>query len=126
MSTRWTRKLGVGLAAAIAVAGLAAPSLGDTTRIKAVKKNGDWVWSKDFVSINKGDKVVWRNPSDGAHNVTAYGGNWSKSTVLAPGDTTSKRFRKKGTYKYYCSFHGSVENGQCSGMCGRIRVLASQ
>ncbi|HEX2296161.1 MAG TPA: hypothetical protein VHN37_12750, partial [Actinomycetota bacterium] len=74
MSGKWTRRLGVGVAAAVAVVGLAAPSLGDTTRIKAVKRDGKFVWNKDFVSVNKGDKVVWRNPTNRKHTVTFYQG----------------------------------------------------
>ena len=97
-------------------------SLGASFSVKATEND---TWKPATREIHKGDKVIWRNPSDSAHNVTAYGGNWSKDTFLAQGQSTSKRFRKKGTFKYYCELHGDVENGQCEGMCGRIRVLGA-
>ena len=98
------------------------PSLGDTFRVRAT---GDNTWRPKTREVHKHDKVVWRNPTGAAHNVTAYGGNWNKSAFLGPGQRTSKTFHQKGTYKYYCTFHGDVDNGQCEGMCGRIRVLGA-
>ena len=95
------------------------PSLGDTFRVRATDDN---TWRPAVREIHKGDKVVWRNPSDRLHNVTAYGGNWNKSSMLPPGGSTGKRFRKRGTYKYYCTLHGDVDNGQCEGMCGKVVV----
>ncbi|MDQ4095859.1 MAG: hypothetical protein M3174_06630 [Actinomycetota bacterium] len=95
-------------------------SLGDTFNVRATE---DDTWRPATREIHRGDKVVWRNPTDDLHNVTAYGSNWDKSSNLAPGTTTSKRFRRRGTYKYVCTIHGQVEGGQCEGMCGRIRVL---
>ena len=96
------------------------PSLSDTFRVRATNKE----WKPAVREIRKGDKVVWRNPSDRVHTVTAYGTNWEKDTTILPGESTSKRFRRKGTYKYVCTIHGDVDNGQCDGMCGRIKVLA--
>ena len=114
------RLLGTVLALGLAL--VPSASLGASFSVRATDND---TWKPAVREIHKGDKVIWRNPSDGAHNVTAYGANWDKSSVLAPGDTTSKRFRKRGTYKYYCTFHGDVDNGQCDGMCGKIRVLAA-
>ncbi len=99
---------------------LPSASLGDSFSVRATD---DDTWRPATREIHKGDKVVWRNPSDSPHNVTAYGSNWDKSSALPEGATTSKRFRKAGTYKYVCTFHGDVENGRCEGMCGKIRVL---
>ena len=99
---------------------LPSASLGDSFRVRAT---GDNTWRPATREIHKGDKVVWRNPTDSPHNVTAYGSNWEKSTILPEGSSTSKRFRRRGTYKYVCTFHGDVENGRCEGMCGKIKVL---
>lgn len=109
------------LVAAGAVLGIAAPSLGDTTRIKAVKKDDKWVWNKDFVSISKGDKVVWKNPTNVNHTVTFYEGA-SKDTTISEGERTSKKFRKRGAFYYRCKLHSTLSDGECNGMCGHVHV----
>lgn len=96
-------------------------SLGASFNVKAT---GDDTWRPTLRTIHKGDKVVWKNPTDDLHNVTAYSNNWSKNTQLPPDQRTSKRFNQRGTYKYYCTEHGHVTNsGVCHGMCGKIKVL---
>ena len=78
-------------------------------------------FSPSSVSVSKGTKVVWKSAC-GTHTVTAYGGNWSKDTTIAKGQTTSRTFKSKGTFRFRCKFHSSLVNGTCSGMCGRVRV----
>ena len=73
------------------------------------------------VSIQHGTRVVWRGACK-THTVTAYGGNWSKNVTISKGETTGKTFKKGGTFKYRCTFHSSLSNGVCSGMCGKVRV----
>lgn len=121
MSSKWTRRLAVTVAAACAVVGFAAPSLGDTTRIKAVKKDGKYVWNKDFVSINKGDKVVWKNPTNVNHTVTFYEGA-TKNTTIGEGERTSKKFKTTGAKYYRCTLHSQLNDGECTGMCGHVHV----
>lgn len=121
MPGTWRKRLGVGVVAAVAVVGLAAPSLGDTTRIKAVKRDGKHVWNKDFVTIDKGDKVVWKNPSDVNHTVTFYEGA-TKDTTIAPGKRTSKKFTTRGPKYYRCKIHSTLSDGECNGMCGHVHV----
>ena len=121
MSTKWTKRLAIGAAAAVAVVGLAAPSLGDTTRIKAVKKDGKFRWSNDFVTIDKGDKVVWRNPTSVNHTVTFYEGA-TKNTTIGPDERTSKTFKTRGPKYYRCTIHSTMNDGECSGMCGHVHV----
>lgn len=119
--SKWRKRLTVCAAAAVAVVGLAAPSLGDTTRIKAVKKNGKYVWSDDFVSVNKGDKVVWRNPTSVNHTVTFYEGA-TKNTTIGPDERTSKTFKTSGPKYYRCTIHSTLSDGECNGMCGHVHV----
>lgn len=107
--------------AAGVVVGLAAPSLGDTTRIKAVKRDGKSVWNKDFVSINKGDKVVWKNPTNKNHTVTFYEGA-TKNTTIGPDERTSKKFKTRGAKYYRCTLHSTLSDGECNGMCGHVHV----
>ncbi len=79
-------------------------------------------WSPATVSIAKGSSVKWHATS-GTHHVKAYGGNWTFNKSLSSGSTTSARkFRSKGTFKFYCTIHGSVMGGTCSGMCGKVVV----
>lgn len=78
-------------------------------------------WRPARVDIDRGDRVRWRAVS-GNHTVRAYGGNWTFRERLDQGETVSRRFRQRGTYRFYCSIHGNVSGGTCSGMCGRVRV----
>ncbi|HEX2294841.1 MAG TPA: plastocyanin/azurin family copper-binding protein, partial [Actinomycetota bacterium] len=92
-----------------------------TTRIKAVKRDGKFVWNKDFVSVNKGDKVVWRNPTNRKHTVTFYQGA-SKDTTIGPDERTSKKFTSTGAKYYRCKLHSTLSDGDCNGMCGHVHV----
>jgi len=86
-----------------------------------VVKGSGTSWRPRTTTINTGVKVVWKAVS-GSHTVTAYKGAWSKNTSIPQGSSTSFTFNRAGTYKFYCRIHGSVTNGVCSGMCGKIVV----
>jgi len=86
-----------------------------------VVKGSGTHWRPKVTSIHTGVKVVWKAVS-GSHTVTAYKGHWSKNTSLPQGHSTSFTFNSSGTYKFYCQIHGSVTNGVCTGMCGKIVV----
>jgi len=103
---------------------LAGPSPADTFRIKAAGTPGSFKWQPSFKHINKGDKIVWKNPTSYTHTVSAYKGPWNKNTTIGSGERTSFRFRKRGTYKYRCTQprHSSLTNGECNGMCGEVHV----
>jgi plastocyanin len=73
------------------------------------------------LSVNRGTRVVWK-ATLGTHTVTAYGGGWNKNASLPQGSKTHFTFDTRGTYTYYCKFHGRVSHGQCTGMCGKIVV----
>jgi plastocyanin len=57
------------------------------------------------VTINAGDKVIWVNDDDLAHN--AVGNGWSTS-ILQQYDQDSVRFNRAGTYRYICSIHPTM------------------
>lgn len=121
------KRLGITAVAAIAamVVWGAAPSGADTFRVTASGSEGEgWSWRPLTSHINEGDKVVWRNPTDKAHTVTAYGRGWSKDVTVQPGERTSKTFRKAGTFKFRCTVtgHSSLNDGRCVGMCGKVRA----
>jgi plastocyanin len=108
--------------AAFAVAALAlGPSGTAQAAVAATIKGSGTSWNPTRVTINAGQTVRWKAVS-GTHTVTAYGGNWSKNTVLSAGETTQKTFRRTGVFKFLCTIHGDLSGGTCSGMCGRVRV----
>ena len=118
------RRVIVMAVALVALVALAGPSPADTFRVRASGTPGAFKWDPSFKHIHKGDRIVWKNPTSYTHTVKAYKGPWRKSTTIRPGEKTSKKFRKRGTYKYRCTQpqHSSITNGECNGMCGEIHV----
>ena len=100
-----------------------ATSIGDTFTIRMAGSFGSFHYQPDERHILKNDRIRFKNP-DGqpSHTVTAYGGNWSYNKTLQPGERVIKRFRRRGTFKFRCTFHSSLNNGVCTGMCGKVRV----
>jgi plastocyanin len=78
-------------------------------------------WRPATVTISRGGTIRWK-AVDTRHTVTSYGTNWSFSRSLSTGSSTTHTFNRRGTYKYYCTIHGSVSGGVCSGMCGKVVV----
>ena len=104
---------------------IGAPSGAESFRVRAAGSESDgWSWMPATRHVAAGDKVVWRNPTDKTHTVTAYGRGWSKNVTLSPGERASQTFRRAGTFKYRCAVtgHSSVSDGRCVGMCGKVRV----
>ena len=119
-----TKPLRLALASLVAFGLVFVPgvSLGAPVKIKATARD---TWNPDFQHISPGQRVVWINPArhNQDHDLIAYGGNWRKRVMLYPGDRTAKRFRRVGTYKYFCRLHGHRSDGQCHGMCGVVHVM---
>jgi plastocyanin len=122
-----SRLLVVGITAGLILA--PASSLADTKRFRAAGSPGSFRWEPSARRIVRGDRIVWSNPTGTSHTVTAYRGRWSKNTLIGPGERTARRFRRAGLYKFRCTInsgtpaaHSTVQDGQCSGMCGRVRV----
>jgi plastocyanin len=107
--------LAVTAAVALAMTGVASAGIAATIRGRGT------TWRPNSVTINAGQSVRWKAVG-ATHTVTSYGGGWSKNTRLTAGETTRKTFNSNGTYKFYCTIHGSVSGGTCSGMCGRVVV----
>lgn len=95
-----------------------------TSRIRAAERDGQSVWSPTSRTISKGDRIVWRNPTSRDHTVTAWSSNWRKNTSIAPGESTRKRFRRRGVFKFRCTTpgHSAIQDGRCIGMCGKVTV----
>jgi plastocyanin len=116
------RKLVLALALA---AGLTLTSLGiaaaDTVRVRGIYNGTSFVWKPKTRSIVQGTTVRWK-AVDGNHNVQSRGKNWSYFRNLPQGTSVTRTFNRAGKFRYYCTIHGSVSNGVCTGMCGRIVV----
>ena len=113
------------VAVALLLSVLTVPAVGDTARIRAAGSEDEgWRWQPTERTISRGDRIVWSNPTDRTHTVTAYGGNWDKNTAISPGERTGKRFRRRGTFRFRCvtQGHSVLDNGRCNGMCGRVVV----
>ncbi|MEA2497680.1 MAG: Copper binding protein plastocyanin/azurin family [Actinomycetota bacterium] len=115
----WGRRFVGAFVLAGALAAVPVASQGATFTVRAT---GDRTWKPAGLTVAAGSKVVWKNPSGDRHNVTAYKGAWSKNSTIEEGERTSFTFKKSGTYKYRCTLHSVVDNGVCSGMCGKVRV----
>lgn len=92
----------------------------DTLRVRGLF-DGGYVWRPKTRSIVDGDRIRWK-AVEGNHNVQSRGSNWSYFRNLPQGTSVTRTFNRRGTFRYYCTIHGNVQNGVCSGMCGRIVV----
>jgi plastocyanin len=110
------RRAAVGAAVVAAVLGQVAPAQAATT----VRARCNY-FSPKTTTVAKGARIIWKSVCS-SHTVTSYSSNWSKDTTLTQGQTTSRIFKSRGTFKFRCRFHSSVSNGVCSGMCGSIKV----
>ncbi|HUW02940.1 MAG TPA: plastocyanin/azurin family copper-binding protein [Acidimicrobiales bacterium] len=75
----------------------------------------------ESVEVEAGTEVVWTNVGRNDHNVIL---SESKDILVetkefAPGDVGSFRFTEVGTFRYYCSLHGTPDVG----MVGVIEVV---
>jgi len=114
------RIISLTMIALVSLALAPAPARAASATVKATASDE---WTPEIRRIEPGDRIVWKNPTEATHNIVGYGSNWSLDRWLYAGDTFSKRFPAKGTYRYRCSIHSSKQDGPCDGMCGVIRVV---
>jgi plastocyanin len=107
-------------AATLIVALVLVPSLAETADAIVIRGRSS-TWRPARVEIDRGERVVWRAVF-GSHNVMSYGSNWNFVRDLPEGTRVGKRFRSRGRFRFYCSIHGNLAGGTCSGMCGRVVV----
>lgn len=62
-------------------------------------------FSPKSLRIKAGSQVTWE-VKEGTHTITADNGTF-ESPTLSAGQKFSYKFTKRGSYRYYCSFHGS-------------------
>jgi plastocyanin len=92
-----------------------------TVGVRGIFNGVRYVWSPKVRAVPPGTTIRWR-AVDGNHNIKSRGSNWSYFRTLPVGSTRLRTFNRRGTFRYYCTIHGFVSNGVCSGMCGRIVV----
>ena len=102
---------------ALAIGSIGVPAASAATLVRGNSMR----WHPATVTIARGGTIKWK-AVDTRHTVTSYGSNWSFSRSLSTGSSTTHTFNRRGTYRYYCTIHGSVSGGVCSGMCGKIAV----
>jgi plastocyanin len=115
------RRLTIVAVALVLVAAFTVQTASASVLIKGVDTTSGFRWKPHAVSVAVGTKVVWKAVT-GSHTVTAYKGKWSKNVTLAQGASTSFTFKSAGVYKFRCTFHSTLVNGVCSGMCGKVVV----
>jgi plastocyanin len=86
-----------------------------TDKVEMVKT---YKFAPAVIEVKAGTTVTWTN-KEGTHTVTADDGSW-ESPTLNRGQSFSRKFGKPGTYRYYCSFHGSKGGHD---MAGVVRVV---
>ena len=82
---------------------------------------GDNFFQPEDVTITAGSQIVWKNKGKILHNVKADKGTPFKTRTIPVKGSYKVRFKKPGTYGYYCTFHG----GPGSGQHGTITVVAA-
>ena len=116
----FTRTIAATVAAgalALGVGGLGLAPAGASTAAQtsgtAKVEVGDNFFKPQDLEITAGTKVTWTNEGKVLHNVTPVKkGKWTGTGALTKGKSYSFKFKKPGTYKYYCTFHGSPTGGQ--------------
>lgn len=104
------------------IASLLVGTLTASASAATLVRGSSFRWRPAKVSIARGGAVRWK-AVDAHHTVKSYGANWSFFKDIPMGTTTSARtFKKRGTFRFYCTIHGSVTGGTCSGMCGKVVV----
>jgi len=108
--TSRSARLQIGLLALVVVATalLAATALGSSSKAVGVSAQDDF-FDPEKVKIGQGEKVEWTNDGKDDHTVKFKG---KPDKVIAPGESTSVRFKQPGRFKYHCTLH--------DGMTGKV------
>lgn len=110
---------GAVITAAGCTSGASAPAQGGagvTVEIEA----GDNVFRAEDLTVRTGTTVKWTNVGRNNHDVTPVDdGDWGVALAeFGPESSYSRVFTEPGTYRYYCSAHGTKN----AGMIGTITV----
>lgn len=80
------------------------------------------------IQVAPGTRVVWENKGYNDHDIVAIGDDgeavdeavewWVERSDFGPGEVYERTFDEPGTYRYYCSLHGTAD----AGMIGAVVV----
>jgi plastocyanin len=117
--------LGLGLAACGSSGGTGAASKGTLAPVQSgavtvAAEDNNFV--PQTLTVAEGTEVTFTNEGRNQHNVLAVEDTpFSVETAsFEPGDSYRWKASKPGTYRYYCSIHGTAT----AGMTGTIEVVA--
>jgi plastocyanin len=83
----------------------------------------DNVFDPQDAVVEAGTSITFTNAGRNDHNVLPEqtGADWTiQAEQFGPGTSVTHRFTEPGTYRYYCSIHGTIDVG----MIGSITVTA--
>lgn len=83
---------------------------GQTATVQAIDNS----FSPKELTVSAGTEVVWENRGRNEHNIIPENEDdpWRVDTAdFQPGETATWVFTQPGTYRYYCSIHGTINAG---------------
>lgn len=94
------------------------PPQSGTVAISSVDNN----FRPQDVTVTKGSTVVWTNDGRAEHNIVAFGPTpfHIDTKSFPPGATYTWEATELGTFRYFCSIHGTAT----AGMYGSVTVVA--
>lgn len=103
------KRTGIAISAATAlmVSAVLAVSAFAATKTITIRDN---LFSPKSVSVSKGTTVKWVWRGNAPHNVTVKSGPIKFASKTQVKGTFSKKLAKTGTYKLYCTIHGSSQS----------------
>jgi plastocyanin len=109
------RGVRVGIVAVLVAGAIGVPALPSSAASRVRMRDNFFMPRR--ITVEKGSRVRWVNGGSNPHTTTATNGSWDSGTI-DPGDPAfSRRFRKRGTFRYNCSIH--VDQG----MRGKVVVV---
>ena len=101
----------IGTIVLLAVA-LLGPGAAGARKVAGVKL-GDNFFKPTTKTVGKGTRVKFKWIGSGRHNVTLKKGpgkRFASRTTSAKGVNFTRRFKKRGTYRIYCTIHATQMN----------------
>jgi plastocyanin len=95
------------LAAAVVIGGSAA-SVAASKNVAA----DDNFFDPKKVKVGKGARVTWENTGTNDHTVKFKG---RPNEIISPGETTSRKFKNSGVFRYRCTLHAEMRGKVVAG-----------